>query len=50
MDGDLITKVVALLTAALTVYQEWRHRKAAKSVTKLSGALPVKPVRGGGKK
>ena len=31
MDSELITGVVSLLTAALTLWQEYRHRKLAKA-------------------
>lgn len=33
MDSELVTQVVALLTAALTLWQEIRHRKAKKAPT-----------------
>lgn len=46
MDSELVTQVVALLTAALTVFQEWRHRKTAKaakvSLGEAAGSGPFK--------
>lgn len=50
MDSELVTGVVALLTAALSLWQEFRHRKEkkAKAVTlgeaAGSGPFKVKPV------
>lgn len=31
MDSELMTQVLALLTAAWTAWQEYRHRKAMKA-------------------
>lgn len=46
MDSELVTGVVALLTAALTLWQEFRHRKdrkAAKvSLGEAAGSGPFK--------
>lgn len=45
MDSELFTSVLALLTAAWTAWQEYRHRKAPKTSTgKLLKVEPkVKP-------
>lgn len=51
MDSELVTGVVALLTAALSLWQEYRHRKEkkAKAVTlddaARSGPFKTAPVK-----
>lgn len=46
MDSELVTQVLALLTAAWTMWQEYRHRKAIKATkvrpSEMLGAKPVK--------
>ncbi len=46
MDSELVTQVLALLTAAWTMWQEYRHRKAKKAATvRPSELLEAKPVK-----
>lgn len=48
MDSELLTGVLSLLTAAMTVYQEWRHRKLAKSkpaTVHEGGPVKLSPVK-----
>jgi hypothetical protein len=44
MDTELVTQVLALLTAAWTAWQEYRHRKVVKEL-KASEMLKAKPVK-----
>ena len=47
MDSEMFTQILALVTAAWTMFQEYRHRKAAKSA-EAAGEEAVKAKPGGG--